>query len=160
MRNEIRVWLMVALLSVAHLTMKIGFGMGPIAPDLLTVSLLLGARELGMGRAAGMGLLFGLLEDAMNALSFGANSVAMALVGILGAVTRDLFVGDSLLFLVSYFVLGKWVRDLVFWIMMGDALRPPFVEAVLFEGLVAGLYAAVVGIALMALTGLWREQPV
>jgi hypothetical protein len=83
----------------------------------------------------------------------------MTLIGALGAITRDLFVGDSLLFLVSYFVLGKWVRDLVHWIMVGDSLRQPFLDQVMVQGLIGGAYAAGVGIVLMALTGLWRDVP-
>jgi hypothetical protein len=112
-----------------------------------------------VGTAAGMGLVFGLLEDALGVVSFGANAVSMTLLGMLGAVTRDLFVGDSILFLVSYFVLGKWVRDLVTWLMMGDALRQPFVDQVLVQGLLGGVYAAAVGIVIMTLSGRWREAP-
>ena len=112
-----------------------------------------------MGRAAGMGLLFGLLEDALSVLSFGANSVAMTIVAVLGAVTRDLFVGDSLFFLVSYFLIGKWVRDLVYWFMVGETLRQPFVDQVLIQGLIGGMYAAIVGVVLLAVTGLRQQAP-
>ena len=82
----------------------------------------------------------------------------MTLLGVVGGVTRDLFVGDSLVFLVSYFVLGKFARELVHWVVVGDALREPFLTQVLMGGL-GGLYAAVAGILVMALTGLWRETP-
>jgi rod shape-determining protein MreD len=158
-RTGLRLWLLVVVLVLLHFLLHVGFGIGRAAPDLLTVALLLAAREIGMGRAAGVGLLFGLLEDALSVLAFGANSVAMTVVGALGAVTRDLFVGDSLVFLVSYFVLGKWISDLVRWIMVGEGLRQPFVEQVVVQGLTGGLYAAAVGIALMGATGLWREGP-
>ena len=157
MRSDARVWVLVAGLFLAHLMLHVGFGLGPVAPDLLTVALLLAAREVGMGRAAGLGLFFGLLEDSLSVLSFGANSVAMTLIGALGAITRDLFVGDSLLFLVSYFVVGKWVRDLVHWTMVDETLRQPFLDQVMLQGLIGGVYAAGVGIVLMALTGLWKD---
>ncbi len=157
MKTDARIWLLLAALSLTHLLLHVGFGIGRAAPDLLTVALLLGAREMGMGRAAGLGLLFGLLEDALSVLSFGANSVAMTIVAALGAVTRDLFVGDSGLFLVSYFVIGKWTRDLVHWLMVGESLRQPFVDQVLVQGLIGGTYAAVVGMVLLAVTGLWQE---
>ena len=159
MKTDARIWLLLAALSLTHLLLHVGFGIGRAAPDLLTVALLLGAREMGMGRAAGLGLLFGLLEDALSVLSFGANSVAMTIVAALGAVTRDLFVGDSGLFLVSYFVIGKWTRDLVHWLMVGESLRQPFVDQVLVQGLIGGTYAAVVGMVLLAVTGLWQEAP-
>jgi len=83
----------------------------------------------------------------------------MSILGLLGAVTRDLFVGDSLFFLVSYFVVGKFVRDLIHWTVVGDTVRQSFMDQVLVQGLLGGLYAAAVGIAVMAVTGLWRETP-
>jgi cell shape-determining protein MreD len=158
-KTDARVWLFFAGLALTHLLLHVGFGIGRAAPDLLTVALLLGAREMGMGRAAGMGLFFGLLEDALSVLAFGANSVAMTIIAALGAVTRDLFVGDSVFFLVSYFLLGKWLRDLVYWLMVGESLRQPFVDQVLIQGLIGGLYAAVVGVVLLAVTGLRQEVP-
>ncbi|GMV06675.1 MAG: hypothetical protein AMXMBFR53_29500 [Gemmatimonadota bacterium] len=159
MRSGAVVWVVVAGLFVLHFLLHVGLGIGGAAPDLLAVALLLAAREVGMGWGAGVGLLFGLLEDALSVLSFGANSVAMTMLGLAGATTRDLFVGDSLVFLVSYFVVGKFFRDLLHWVVVGGALREPFVSHVLVEGLLGGLYAAVVGILLMAVTGLWREGP-
>jgi cell shape-determining protein MreD len=145
------------VLALTHLLLHVGFGIGRAAPDLLTVALLLGARELGMGRAAGLGLFFGLLEDALSVLVFGANSFAMTIVAALGAVTRDLFVGDSTLFLVSYFVIGKWTRDLLHWLMAGESFRQPFVDQVVVQGLTGGTYAAVVGLLLLKVTGLCQE---
>ncbi len=159
MKTRARVWLLVAVLSLTHLLLHVGFGIGRAAPDLLTVALLLGAREMGMGRAAGLGLFVGLLEDALSVLSFGANSVAMTIVAALGAVTRDLFVGDSVLFLISYFVIGKWTRDLIHWLMVGESLRQPFVDQVVVQGLIGGMYAAVVGVVLLEVTGLRQEVP-
>ena len=157
MKTDPRVWLLVGVLAVSHLLLHVGFGIGRAAPDLLTVALLLGARELGMGRAAGLGLFFGLLQDALTVLSFGANSLAMTIVAALGTVTRDLFVGDSTLFLVSYFVIGKWTRDLLHWLMAGESLRQPFVDQVVVQGLIGGVYAAVVGLLLLEVTGLRKE---
>jgi rod shape-determining protein MreD len=158
-RHRRRVWIVVATLVVLHFFLHVGLGLGPVAPDLLTLALLIGARALGPGAAAGMGLGFGLLEDALSVLSFGANAVAMTALGAFGSLTRDLFVGDSLVFLVSYFVLGKWLRDLMHWLMVSEPLRRPFLDQVLLQGFVGGAYAAVVGIFVMAVSGLWRETP-
>jgi cell shape-determining protein MreD len=159
MKTQRVVWVVAAVLVVFHFLLHVGFGIGNAAPDLLTVALLLASREVGLGTAAGIGLGFGLLEDALSVVAFGANSVAMTLLGLAGGATRDLFVGDSLVFLVSYFALGKFARDLLHWILVGGALREPFVSHVLVQGLLGGLYAAAVGIVLMAATGLWREGP-
>lgn len=152
-----RAWILALLLFILHFLLHVGLSYGRGAPDLLTLALLLLAREISIGRAAAVGLAFGLVEDALSVLAFGANSIAMTLVGIGGAVTRDLFVGDSRTFLVSYVFLGKWARDLVHWIAVGEGLRQPFVEQVVIEGGVASAYLAVVGLIVAELWGLARE---
>jgi rod shape-determining protein MreD len=148
-----RTWILVAVLVFLHFLLHVGFGYGRGAPDLLTIGLLLAAREVGLGAGAALGLVFGLLEDALSVLAFGANAVAMTVVGILGASTRDLFVGDSLLFVVSYFFVGKWMRDFVHWVMVGEEVRQPFFDQVMVQGLIGGAYAAVVGLAVVTLAG-------
>ena len=154
---RIRVWVLVGVLLVLHFLLHVGFAFGVGAPDLLTVALLLAAREIGVGRASALGLVFGIFEDALSVLAFGANTIAMTLVAIGGALTRDLFVGDSRLFLVSYLFLGKWFRDLIHWVAMGEGLRQPFVDQVLLQGALSGVYAAGVGFGLAALTGFGRD---
>ena len=158
MRSSWRVWATVAVLALLHFLLHLGLGLGTIAPDLLTISLLLAAREVGMGTAAGIGFAFGLMLDAFSLLAFGANSVAMTLIGAAGARTRDLFVGDSFFFVVSYLFLGKWVKDLLYWVLVGEGIREPFVQAVLVESSMNAAYAAVVGVLVVTVTGAWWES--
>ncbi len=152
-----RVWAVVAALAVLHFLLHVGFGLGGVAPDLLTVALLVGVREVGVGWGAGMGMLFGLLEDAFAVLGFGASTVAMTIVGVAGARSRDLFVGDSLVFLVSYLFMGKWARDLVHWIAVGEEVRQPFLDSMLIGSSLAAAYATVVGVVAVAMSGSWWE---
>jgi cell shape-determining protein MreD len=147
----------VGTLAVLHFLLKLGLGVGQAAPDLLTLALLIGARELSMGAGAGVGFFFGLLEDSFSVLAFGGSAVAMTLVGAAGSRTRDLFVGDSLVFLVSYLFFGKWVRDLLHWLVVGEGVREPFTDAVLVQAPIAAIYLAVVGVAAVAVTGAWWD---
>ncbi len=142
------------LLVVLHLVLHVGLGFGAGAPDLLTLGLLIMARELGVGYAALLGLLLGLLEDALSVPTFGATALAMTVVAVAGARTRDLFVGDSGLFALAYLFVGKWVRDLLQWLLVGEEFRAPFVQAMLIDGALAALYVAVVGLAILALLGI------
>lgn len=155
--GRLRVWVLALVLFLLHFFLHVGFSYGREAPDLLTLALLLVAREVSVGRAAAAGLVLGLFEDALSVLAFGANSVAMTLVGIGGALTRDFFVGDSRLFLISYVFLGKWIRDLAHWIAVGEGLRQPFVEQVLIEGGISSAYVAVVGLLVAEVWGVGRE---
>jgi len=157
-RGPLRVWVTVVLLAFFHFLLHLGFGFGNVAPDLLTISLLLAAREVGMGTAAGIGFVFGLLLDAFSILSFGANTVAMAALGAVGARTRDLFVGDSFFFLVSYLFLGKWAKDLLHWLLAGEGVREPFLQALLVQSSLNAAYVAVVGVLAVTITGAWWES--
>lgn len=157
MRVPWRVWAVVALLVVVHFVLHLGLGIGSAAPDLLTVALLVAVREVRTGTGAGIGFVFGLLEDAYSVLAFGANALALSVVGAIGARARDLFVGDSLSFVVVYLFVGKWSRDLIYWVVAGEGLREPFVRAMLVEGSVAAVWATLVGLVALTLTGAWWE---
>ena len=156
MTSPIRFWGVVILLAVAHFLLTVGLGLGFGFPDLLLLSLLLAVRELRVGWAAVLGLFLGLMEDAFAVLSFGANAVAFVVVAIAGSRTRDLFVGESGMFIVGYFVGGKLARDLFHWLAAGEGGRPPFVEAVVVQGGLGALYLAGVGTVVALLAGSWR----
>ncbi len=158
MRGSRLSWLLVALLASLHLLLRVGLGLGSWAPDLMTLALLIGARHVGLGAGAGMGFAFGLLEDAFSILAFGANTVAMTVVGALGARTRDLFVGESVQFFLWYLAIGKWIRDLIHWALTGDSVRGAFVQQMLVDGSIAAAYAAAVGTLILVLLGAVRES--
>ncbi len=153
MRGRWNFWVVVGLLPVFHFLLHVGFGAAGWAPDLLAVALLLAARELAMGTSAAVGCSLGLLEDAFSALAFGANAVALTLVGILGARSRDLFMGDSMVFFVFYIAAGKWLKDLVHWLASPDEVRGVPARTLLVEAPVAAVYAALVGAALVFVFG-------
>ncbi len=154
MRSPVRVCSVVVLLVVLHFGLHISLGLGRSAPDLLVVALLIAVREVEVGTGAGLGLFFGLLDDAFSVLAFGANTFALAAVGVLGAKTRDAFVGDSLAFMVSYLLFGKWCRDLLHWVAVGGSMREPFVDTMLINSPLAAAYAALIGVAVVVVSGL------
>lgn len=139
-------WIFIVVLVVLHFVMHLSFGLASSAPDLLTVAVLLGARQLTGGRAAGYGFLLGLLEDSVSVSAFGAAAVTQTVIGYLGARSRDLFVGDSLLFLGLYLFLGKWARDALYYGVATVVRRGDAVSALLVRAPVAALYAAVAGV--------------
>jgi rod shape-determining protein MreD len=151
-------WIVVLVLVLLHLLLHLGLGWGGWVPDLLAVALLLGSRDLRIGAGAGFGFLLGLLEDAFSLLAFGANAVTFTLLGIVGARTRDLFVGDSALFMVSYLALGVWLRTLIHWILAGPVARGDLVEVVIVEGIPGALYAAAVGFVALLASGSWQRE--
>jgi cell shape-determining protein MreD len=145
------------LLPMGHFFLQVGLGIGRWAPDLLAIALLLLAREARAGLAAGIGFFLGLLEDAFSILSFGANTVTLTLLGVLGARSRDLFVGESVPFFVVYLAIGTWLRHAIHWVIAGEGVRGSAADVLLVEAPVASLYAAAVGVLLLMVTGVIRE---
>ena len=143
---NVREAIVVVALIVAHLLLRIGFGLRDVAPDLMLLALLVASRSLGPGGGAALGFGLGLLEDAFSMLSFGASVFALTLVGTAAALVRHLFEGRSLFFQFTFFFLGKWVRDQVAWLVSNPEGRDAFVDQALIASPLAGLYLAVVGL--------------
>lgn len=160
MRRSPALWAVAVLLPVLHFLLHVGFGFGSEAPDLLTIGLLVTARHVRPGTAAGLGFAFGLIEDALSTLSFGANATALTVVGLLGNRSRDLFMGESLVFLTSYLALGVWTRMALHWLMAGEALWADAPRALLMEAPLEALYAAVIGTVFVWVTGAWEREPI
>ena len=83
----------------------------PVAPDLLTAAVLLGALSLRAGPAAILGFTLGILESGM-ALAGGWTALIYTLAGYLGARFRELIFADLRLLLPLYLFLGTWVIHL------------------------------------------------
>ena len=139
-------WVFFGLLVVLHFILHIGLGIGSGAPDLLTAALLLGVRRVRGSVAAIMGLGLGLLNDSFSATSFGADAVILTILGYLGARSRDLFEGESLLFMAGYLFLGKLLHDLGYWILARENARPDFLGQLLLTWPVNALYCAGAGV--------------
>ena len=134
-------------LVIAHLVLRVGFGLQNEAPDLLVLALLLASRSLSLRAGAALGFVLGLIEDAFSMLSFGASVFAMTLVGTMGAQVRHLFVGRSIFFQSTYFFLGKWARDLLAWIVSDVDSRKVFFDHIFIESPLMALYVTVIGVA-------------
>ena len=139
-------WVFVAALVALHFILHVTLGIGIWAPDLLTLAVLLGARQLGGGGGAGLGFGLGFLEDAVSLGAFGAAAVTQTVVGYLGARSRDLFVGDSLLFLAVYLFLGAWLQDALYYGVAEAVRRGTPVERLLLSAPVEAAYVAGAGV--------------
>ena len=158
MRRPVLFWSVAVLLPILHFLLHVGFGLGPFVPDLLTLGLLIMAREVRSGTAAGIGFGLGLMEDAFSILSFGANALALTIIGAVGSRSRELFVGESLTFLVSYLAVGTWMRFAIHWLASGPGLRPDMGEALAIQAPLVALYTAGIGIAVLRITGIWSGE--
>lgn len=153
MKKRTTLGFVVPSLVILHFLLHVGFSIGRAAPDLLTLAVLLAAREVEVGPGGVVGFFFGLLEDAFSVLAFGASTLALTVLGILGAGTRRLFVGDSLLFVFVYLISGKLLRDVIHWVAAGELVRDPFLNAVIIDGGVGAAYVALMGLLVISIFG-------
>lgn len=100
-------WAFIAILILLDLILRVALGI-TVIPDLIVVAVLLGARRLEPAGAALFGLLLGVLADSLALVAFGASAVAFVVIAYFGARSRDLFEGDSYLFITVYAFLGSW----------------------------------------------------
>lgn len=111
---------LVLVVLSAHFAMRPLWMSWAVAPDFLVVGLLLAARSIPAGYAAGLGFALGLLEDSLSVSRFGAAALVLTVVGYLGARSRDFFLGDEPLFTAAYLFAGKWAVDLALGAFVGD----------------------------------------
>jgi rod shape-determining protein MreD len=140
----------IAVLVILYFLLRVGLGLGALAPDLLVVALLLGARRMRAGWAAGLGFALGLLDGAAHPQTMGAGAVALCILGYAGARSREALAGDSPLLLALYLFAGKWLYDLIVYLLLiKPHLAGPLSTLVLGSPLAAA-YAAAVGLAAAA----------
>lgn len=143
----------IAVLVGLHFTLHVGMGWSSGAPDLLTVAALLGARRMQAPWAAGLGLGLGLLQDALSTV-FGASAIVLCILSYIGSRSRDFFEGESILFLVVYLFIGKWLNDVALNMFGRGATLDPIALFAVAAPLAAIYAAAAGGIALMAFRSL------
>lgn len=112
--------LWLALVSL-HFALRPLWFSWPVAPDFLVCALLLAARSLRVGPAAGFGFALGLLEDSLAVSDFGVGALVGTVAGALGSWSRDVFLGDEPLFIAAYLFTGKWGVDLAVLFLTGGA---------------------------------------
>lgn len=143
-------WAFIALLVVLYFILTLGIGLSEGVPDLLTVAVLLAARRMPGAGAAGLGLALGLVRDSVGVAAFGAGGVVLTALGYLGARTRDIFEGDSLIFTALYLFLGKWLHDVVYALLSGG-VRGGVVDLMVTDAPIAAGYAALAGVVALVL---------
>jgi rod shape-determining protein MreD len=151
MKNGWTFWLLIAFLVVVHFGLHITLGLGVWAPDLLTLAVLMAARQLSPGAAAGLGFALGLLEDAVSLGAFAAAAITQTALGFLGARSRDLFIGESAMFLSLYFFIGAWIQDALYFAVAPSVRRGEAVQTLLVEAPVQAVYVAAAGLLAIVL---------
>lgn len=114
--------LVVFLFLVGHFLLRPLLLSWSVAPDLLAGGVLLAALHARPGAAAGVGFGAGLLEGAMALEGMGALAALFAGAGYVAARARELFFGDSPLFLPVFVFIGVWALRVAEVLVTGTTL--------------------------------------
>ncbi|HEX2090894.1 MAG TPA: hypothetical protein VHG28_00775, partial [Longimicrobiaceae bacterium] len=74
-------------------------------------------------------------------------ALALTLLGFLASRSRELFSGGGTIFLAFYLFVGKWLYDILLYLVILVSARPGSASSLLLISPLAALYAAVVGLA-------------
>ena len=86
---------------------------------------------------------------------FGATAVAFVVVGYLGSRSRNLFEGDSYLFVLFYGFLGAWLIEAIRFGLGGAYARGVEPMVLVTEGALTALYTGIAAVvALIAYRGI------
>lgn len=151
MRSNVGIgfWIFIVILVILHFVLRVGLGYNQLAPDLLVVALLLSSRQLTAGWAAGVGLLFGILDGALVPSALGASALALTILGFLGSRSRDFFSEDNYFLYALYLFAGKWLFDVMLVVITGSIFREGGSYLLVVSPLTA-LYAAAAGLISLA----------
>jgi hypothetical protein len=124
----------VAVLVVLYFLLRVGLGLGALAPDFLVIALLLAARRMRGGVGGGAGPGPGRAGRGGAPAHHGRGRASPSPSSGTWARARGRFLsGDSPVVLALYLFAGKWIYDVLMWVLMlarstafGAAGHPPW----------------------------------
>jgi len=108
----------VALAAFVQTTLGPVVAVHGVVPSFITIAVVLFALRTGITRGVIVGLVAGILEDALATGTGGAWTIATVLVALgAGRIARSFF-SDGFTILSAIVAGGVLVRDLIFWLVM------------------------------------------
>ncbi len=117
--------------------------------DFLVLALLLSAIRVRPAVAAVIGLTLGFVSDSLTPDALGAGALAMTIVGYLASWLKAVFFADNLALNAFFFFLGKWVFDVIYFVVEQRMGGIELVQQLLLWSPLSAAATAVVGILLL-----------
>ena len=137
-----------AILVVLHYTLRPLLGWR--APmDFLVLALLLAAIRVRPAAGAIIGLALGIVSDSLTPDALGAGAIAMTIVGYLASWLKAVFFADNIALNAFFFFLGKWVFDLIYFIVEHRLGGIELVQQLLLWSPLSAAATAVAGVLLL-----------
>ena len=117
--------------------------------DFLVLALLLASIRVRPAVAALIGLAMGIVADSLTPESLGAAAVAMTVVGYLASWLKAVFYADNLALNAFFFFLGKWLFDVIYFVVEGRIGGIELVQQLLLWSPLSAAATAGAGIVLL-----------
>jgi len=96
-----------------------------------------------------IGLAMGIVADSLTPESLGAAAVAMTVVGYLASWLKAVFFADNLVLNAFFFFLGKWLFDLIYFVVEQRIGGIELVQQLLLWSPLSAAATAVAGVVLL-----------
>ena len=137
-----------AILVVLHYTLRPLLGWR--APmDFLILALLLASIRVRPAAGALIGLALGIVSDSLTPDSLGAGAIAMTVVGYLASWLKAVFFADNIALNAFFFFLGKWVFDVIYFIVEHRLGGIELVQQLLLWSPLSAAATAIAGVLLL-----------
>ena len=117
--------------------------------DFLILALLLASIRVRPAVGALIGLALGIVSDSLTPDSLGAGAIAMTVVGYLASWLKAVFFADNIALNAFFFFLGKWVFDLIYFIVEHRLGGVELVQQLLLWSPLSAAATAVAGVLLL-----------
>jgi rod shape-determining protein MreD len=117
--------------------------------DFMILALLLASIRVRPAVGALIGLALGIVSDSLTPDSLGAGAVAMTVVGYLASWLKAVFFADNIALNAFFFFLGKWVFDLIYFIVEHRLGGIELVQQLLLWSPLSAAATAVAGVLLL-----------
>lgn len=153
--DRYRYLLVLAGLVALQFSVRSRLGNERIAPDFLLLALMIYTIRASPGQGAVVGLIVGLLRDAIVPASFGAGALAHTVVGYLSAWGKAVFFAENLFVNGCLFFVGTWVRNLVVTVASGTLQSEQLGWELLVWSPLQSLTTAVTGVLVVWMFSRW-----
>jgi rod shape-determining protein MreD len=146
--GTVRAVITFLILVLLHYTLRPLLGWR--APmDFLLLALLLASIRVRPAVAALIGLAMGLVADSLTPESLGAAAIAMTIVGYLASWLKAVFFADNLALNAFFFFAGKWIFDLIYFVVEQRLVGIELVQQLLLWSPLSAAATAAAGVLLL-----------
>jgi rod shape-determining protein MreD len=136
------------LLILLHYTLRPLLGWR--APmDFMILALLLASIRVRPAIGALIGLALGIVSDSLTPEALGAGAIAMTIVGYLASWLKAVFFADNIALNAFFFFLGKWVFDVIYFIIEHKLVGIELVQQLLLWSPLSAAATAIAGVVLL-----------